>query len=46
MSAGGYNNHLRLLQTSDYVVIWTEQIHDARIIPVDGRAPIAENIRQ
>ena len=39
MSAGGYNNHLRLLQTPDHVVIWTEQIHDARIIPMDGRAP-------
>ena len=46
MSAGGYNNHLRLLQTADYVVIATEQIHDARIIPMDGRPPIAGNIRQ
>ena len=46
ISAGSYNNHLRLLQTPDYVVIWTEQIHDARIIPLDGRAPIAGNIRQ
>ena len=46
MSAGGYNNHLRLLQTPDHVVIWTEQIHDARIIPMDGRAPIPGNIRQ
>ena len=46
MSAGGYNNHLRLLQTADYVVIVTEQIHDARIIPMDGRPQIAEHIRQ
>ena len=46
MSAGGYNNHLRLLQTPGYVVIWTEQIHDARIIPTDGRPPIAAGIRQ
>ena len=46
MSAGGYNNHLRLLQTPGYVVIWTEQIHDARIIPTDGRPPIAGRIRQ
>ncbi len=45
-SAGGYNNHLRLLQTPGYVVIWTEQIHDARIIPMDGRPPIAGNMRQ
>ena len=46
MSAGGYNNHVRLLQTPDYVVLVTEQIHDARIIPMNGRAPIAGNIRQ
>ena len=46
MSAGGYNNHLRLLQSPGYVVIWTEQIHDARIIPTDGRPPIGGQIRQ
>ena len=46
MSAGGYNNHLRLLQTPGHIVIWTEQIHDARIIPMDGRPPIAGDIRQ
>ena len=46
MSAGGYNNHLRLLQTSDYIVIYTEQIHDARIIPMDGRAKLAGDIEQ
>ncbi len=46
MSAGGYNNHLRLIQTPGYVVVWTEQIHDARIIPMDGRSPIAGAIRQ
>ncbi len=46
MSAGGYNNHLRLLQTPSYVVIWTEQIHDARIIPMDGRPAIAGRIKQ
>ena len=46
MSAGGYNNHLRLLQTSDYIVIYTEQIHDARIIPMDGLAKLAGHIEQ
>ena len=46
MSAGGYNNNLRLLQTPDYVVVWTEQIHDTRMIPMDGRPSIADNIRQ
>ena len=46
MSSGGYNNHLRLLQTSNYVVIYTEQIHDARIIPMDGRAKLTVKIEQ
>jgi hypothetical protein len=46
MSAGGYNNNLRLLQTPGYVVVWTEQIHDARIIPMDGRPTIAPAIKQ
>ena len=46
MSAGGYNNHLRLFQTPGHVVVWTEQNHDARIIPMDGRPPVAGAIRQ
>ena len=46
MSAGGYNNHLRLFQTPGTVVVWTEQNHDARIIPMDGRPRVAGAIRQ
>ena len=46
MSAGGYNNHLRIFQAPGYVVVWTEQNHDARIIPTDGRPPVAGAIRQ
>ena len=46
MSAGGYNNHLRIFQAPGYVVVWTEQNHDARIIPMDGRPPVAGAIRQ
>ena len=46
MSAGGYNNHLRVFQAPGHVVIWTEQNHDARIIPMDGRPPVAGAIRQ
>ena len=46
MSAGGYNNHVRFLQAPGYVVIWTEQNHDARIVPLDGRPQIADAIRQ
>lgn len=32
-----YNNNLRIIQTPDYIVLVTEMIHDARIIPLDGR---------
>lgn len=32
-----YNNNMQLLQFSDHVLIVTEMIHDARIIPLDDR---------
>jgi hypothetical protein len=33
----GYNNAYQIIQTRDYVVVHAEMIHDARIIPLDGR---------
>lgn len=42
----GYNNHYQIFQTPDYVAIYTEMIHDVRIIPVDGREPLSPAIRQ
>ena len=42
---GGYNNHLQIVQSPDYVVIEMEQIHDARIIPLDGRPHLPSSIR-
>jgi hypothetical protein len=30
-----YNNNYQIVQTSDYVVILVEMVHDARIIPLD-----------
>ena len=32
-----YNNNLQFIQTRDFVVLSTENIHDARIVPMDGR---------
>ena len=46
MTGGSDNNHMRLLQAPGYVVVWTENIHDARIVPLDGRPRIAGAIRQ
>ena len=41
-----YNNNVQLFQSKDYVVILTEMIHDAWIIPLDGRPLIDDTIRQ
>jgi hypothetical protein len=33
----GYNNGYQIVQTPDYVMILSEMIHEARIVPLDGR---------
>lgn len=42
----GYNNTYQIVQNPDYVAIYVEMIHDVRIIPLDGRPQLDENIRQ
>ncbi len=34
-----YNNNYTIVQTRDHVMIMTEMVHDARIIPLSGTAP-------
>jgi hypothetical protein len=34
---GPYNNNLQIVQTPTYFMLQTEMIHDARIVPMDGR---------
>ena len=46
MIPGFYNHNYQILQTPDYVVILVEMIHDARIIPLDGRAHLSSRIGQ
>ena len=46
MSHGFYNHNYHILQTPDHVVLVVEMIHDARIIPLDGRDPVGDDIRQ
>ena len=41
-----YNNILQLFQTPDHVVIFTEMIHEARIVPLDGRAHLPGAVPQ
>jgi hypothetical protein len=37
MVSGTYNNNLQIVQSPGYVVIFNEMVHNARIIPTDGR---------
>ena len=46
MLPAGYNNAYRIVQTPDHIVIQYEMIHDVRIIPLDARPFIDDNIRQ
>ena len=41
-----YNNDFQIFQSPGFVVIATEMIHSARIIPVDGRPHLANGLRQ
>ena len=42
----GYNSYLQIVQGPGYVVILQEMIHDARIIPIDGRPALTSNVRR
>ena len=42
----GYNNTYQILQTPTHVAIRVENIHDVRIIPLDGRPQLDDGIRQ
>jgi len=43
---GFYNHNYQILQTPGYVAIVVEMIHDARIIPMDGRSHLGSGISQ
>jgi hypothetical protein len=41
-----YNNNFQIVQTPGYVMILNEMIHDARMVPLDGRPQVPGNVRQ
>jgi hypothetical protein len=43
---GPYNNNIQVIQSAGYVAILNEMIHDHRIIPLDKRPHLAQNMRQ
>lgn len=44
--SSGYNNTYQIVQDENFVAIMVEMIHDVRIIPLDGRPQLHDNIRQ
>ena len=40
-----YNHNVQLFQTPGYVVLLNEMNHDARIVPLDGRPHVGQDIR-
>jgi hypothetical protein len=43
--SSGYNNNNQIVQAPGYVAMLQEQIHEVRIIPLDGRPHLGEAIR-
>ena len=43
---GLYNNNIRILQGPGYVTITHEMVHDTRVVPLDGRAPLSPKMHQ
>ena len=41
-----YNNNYQILQTPDHVAFVAEMIHNTRIIPLDGRPHLTQDVRQ
>jgi hypothetical protein len=44
LSPGGYNQNMQVVQTQDHVVLVTEMVHSARIVPLDGRPRLNDRI--
>jgi hypothetical protein len=46
MTPGAYNNNVQIVQSAGHVVLVTEMVHDARIVPLDARPRLPEHVRQ
>ena len=43
---GAYNSNLQVFQTPDHVVLFTEMVHTARVVPLNERPPLSPSIAQ
>ena len=41
----GYNQNMQVFQTADHVVLLTEMVHTSRVVPLDGRPALDDDIR-
>ena len=46
ITPGGYNQNLQVFQTPDHVVLLTEMVHTVRVVPLDGRPALPDDVRQ
>lgn len=46
ITSSGYNNNVQIAQSPGYVAILQEQIHEVRIIPLDGRPGLNSSVDQ
>lgn len=46
LTPSAYNNNIRIVQTSTHVVLFTEMIHDARIVPIDNRPHLPAELQK
>ena len=42
----GYNQNIQVFVNEDHVVLLHEMVHDTRIVPLDGRPHVSDDIRQ
>ena len=46
ITPGGYNQNVQIFQTPDHLVMLTEMVHTARIIPLDGQPHVGDRVQQ
>jgi hypothetical protein len=46
MVPAAYNQNVQIFQIPGYVVLYNEMVHNARIVPLDGRSHLGGNLRQ
>jgi hypothetical protein len=46
ITPGGYNQNIQIFQSANHVAILNEMVHDARIVPLDGRPHLPDSVRQ